>query len=311
MPKQTGAIWAMVVATTLFWGSNFNAVHAIATTIPTLTAAAERFDIAVIVLLAVRLLRPGAESALSAKDMGVLVALGLLGVFGYNYAFFAALHTTTPLNGALIMGLSPLVTSLFSARLLGSRITPMQLLGLGVAFGGVALVITGGHIADIHIASGDALMSLGCVIWSLYNVLVRKYAGHIPSPQQTRWTLTAGAVAFTTAALLHEHPLATLQRQSHTDTAILLYIALCGTVLAYLFWLRGIETLGPHRAAIAFNLVPVFTLLVNLTCGHLPAPEQLLGMVLVVCGVLISIDWRPARPTHASKSGQHAPVMLE
>jgi drug/metabolite transporter (DMT)-like permease len=74
---------------------------------------------------------------------------------------------------------------------------------------------------------------------------------------------------------------------------ILLYMGLCGTVLAYLFWLRGIEALGPQRAVLAFNLVPVFTLLINLAFGQQPAVEQFVGMALVIGGVVIGSGWRP------------------
>src|SRR5690606_10350902 len=62
-----------------------------------------------------------------------------------------------------------------------------------------------------------------------------------------------------------------------------------------IFWLRGVYAFGPDRAAVAFNMVPVFTLLVNLALGSMPLPLQVLGMALVFGGVLISTGWRPRR----------------
>ena len=41
-------VWLMVIASTFFWGSNFNAGHAIANDVAPLTAAADRFGVAVI-----------------------------------------------------------------------------------------------------------------------------------------------------------------------------------------------------------------------------------------------------------------------
>ncbi len=297
MPRNLTTTWAMVVAATFFWGSNFNAAHALADKLPALTAAGERFGIATLVLLAMRLMQRRSESALSHKDRLILCVLGLIGVFSFNYAFFTALHTTSALNAALIMALSPLLTNLLSVWLLGATISGVQLLGISVAFSGVALVITGGHFALLHIAIGDVWMLAGCLAWSFYGVLLRKYAAHIPSPQQTRWTVSAGALALMIFALWQEQPLALIAQQSLTTLLILLYMALCGTVLAYLFWLRGIQDLGPQRASLAFNLVPVFTLLINLLLGQLPHIEQFIGMALVLCGVLIAIGWRPAWPT--------------
>jgi drug/metabolite transporter (DMT)-like permease len=286
--------WLMVIAATFFWGSNFNAARAIAGQLAPLTAAGERFGIAVLVLTAMRLWQGRAESQLSGKDMVALCVLGLIGVFGFNTAFFTALHTTSALNAALIMALSPLVTNLLSVWLLRTGIGGLQLLGIGIAFGGVALVITGGNLAVVHIAVGDLWMLAACLAWSFYSVLVRKYAAHIPSAQQARWTVSAGAAALILFALVHDQPLTAIAQQSTSTLLILLYMATCGTVLAYLFWLRGIQELGPQRAVMAFNLVPVFTLLINLALGQLPQPIQFIGMALVFAGVLISSGWRPA-----------------
>ena len=292
MPANTSAVWAMVVAATFFWGSNFNAARALAGHLAPLTAAAERFGIAVLVLLAMRALQ-GRESALTSRDKVALCALGLIGVFGFNAAFFTALQTTSALNAALIMALSPLLTNLLAVWLLDGRLTGVQALGIGVAFSGVALVITGGHWGLLKVAAGDLWMLGACLAWSFYGVLVRKHAAHIPSPQQARWTVGAGAVALIAFALVREQPLAEIARQSATSLSIILYMSLFGTVLAYLFWLRGIQALGPQRAVMAFNLVPVFTLLVNLAFGQRPDAAQFLGMALVIGGVVIGSGWRP------------------
>lgn len=292
MNKALPSIWAMVVAATFFWGSNFNAASAVAGKLPPLTAASERFGAAVLILLLMRVVQNKAESRLSLRDVIALCILGLIGVFGFNFAFFTALHTTSPLNGALIMALSPLTTALLSTQLLGTRLSGVQMLGIGIAFSGVALVITGGHLAILHIAIGDLWMLGACLAWSLYNVLVRKMIPHVPPLQQARWTISAGAFVLIALALLHESPIDLIARQNLSTHAILMYMALCGTVLAYIFWLRGVQALGPQRASIAFNLVPVFTLLVNLALGQPPKLAQFFGMALVFAGVFISSGWR-------------------
>jgi drug/metabolite transporter (DMT)-like permease len=261
---------------------------------------------AVLLLSLMRLWQRRAESVLSSKDMLALCVLGLIGVFGFNTAFFTALRTTSALNAALIMALSPLLTNLLSVWLLRASISRMQLLGIGIAFSGVALVITGGDLTVLHIAVGDLWMLAACLAWSFYSVLVRKHAAHIPSTQQARWTVSAGATALITFALLHDQPLPLIAQQSLSTLLILLYMATCGTVLAYLFWLRGIQELGPQRAVMAFNLVPVFTLLINLVFGQLPQLLQFAGMALVFAGVLISSGWRPSLRMLGRSSAKNA-----
>lgn len=286
-------VWLMVIASTFFWGSNFNAGHAIANDVAPLTAAADRFGVAVILFLLLRIVQGKAESRLQWKDARALIPLGIIGVFGFNYAFFTALHTTSPLNAALIMALSPMLSLVFSVWLLKTRIQTYQYIGIVLAFMGVSLVITGGNFALLHIAIGDAWMLGACIVWSLYSVGTKKFAGHIPSLQLARWTVSIGAVALIITASLIEQPFTSIPQLSLTTHAILFYMSICGTVLAYIFWLRGVHFLGPDKSAIAFNLVPVSTLLVSLVLGSLPNVIQLLGMVLVLIGVVISSGWRP------------------
>lgn len=286
-------VWLMVIASTFFWGSNFNAGHAIANDVAPLTAAADRFGIAVILFLLLRLVQGKAESKLQWKDARSLIPLGIIGVFGFNYAFFTALHSTSPLNAALIMALSPMLSLVFSVWLLKTRIQTYQYVGIVLAFMGVSLVITGGNFALLHIAIGDAWMLGACTVWSLYSVGTKKFAGHIPSLQLARWTVSIGAIALILTASLIEQPFTTIPQLSIATHGILFYMSICGTVLAYIFWLRGVHFLGPDKSAIAFNLVPVFTLFVSLVLGSLPNVIQLLGMVLVLIGVVISSGWRP------------------
>jgi drug/metabolite transporter (DMT)-like permease len=301
MARNESAVWGLVIAATFFWGSNFNAGRAIAAHLPPLTAAAERFTIAVVLLLLLRAWQRRPESQLSPATLLHLAGLGLLGVFGFNYAFFTALHTTSALNAALIMSLSPLLTALLSSWLLRAPLSLRQLTGIGIAFTGVTLVITGGHLNTVRVAIGDVWMLGACLSWSLYSVLLKRHAAHVPASQQARWTISVGAVALIAMSLWHDDPAALIRDQSLQSSTILLYMALCGTVLAYLFWLQGVHALGPHRAAIAFNLVPVFTLLINLVAGTWPRPEQFAGLLLVLGGVVVASGWNPLRAVNVRK----------
>lgn len=285
-------IWLMVVASTFFWGSNFNAAQVLADEVPALTAAAERFAIALVGFLLLRWYQGKSESALRPKDFLILAPLGVIGVFGFNYAFFTALHTTSALNAALIMALSPLMSLLLSAWLLPIKIRAYQYVGILLAFIGVTFVITGGHFRFLHIAVGDGWMLLACFVWSLYSVSSKRFAGHIPPLQFARWTVSIGAIALIAAALFVEQPLTIIPSLSLSAHMILLYMSVFGSVFAYIFWLRGVYELGPERSAVAFNLVPVFTLLVSITMGDTPLPLQFVGMGLVLSGVLISSGWR-------------------
>ncbi|MDY6984552.1 MAG: DMT family transporter, partial [Pseudomonadota bacterium] len=160
--NKNSVAWLVLIISTFFWGSNFNVAEVLAGRVVPLTAAAERFAIALVIFLLYRLLQGKPESRLQWRDGLILIPLGLIGVFGFNFAFFTAMHTTVALNAALIMALSPMVSLLLSSWLLKTPIGTAQIAGTVIAFAGVSLVITSGHFADLRIATGDLWMLGAC-----------------------------------------------------------------------------------------------------------------------------------------------------
>jgi drug/metabolite transporter (DMT)-like permease len=76
----------------------------------------------------------------------------------------------------------------------------------------------------------------------------------------------------------------------------LLYAALFPSLLAQIFYMRGVALIGPGRAGVFINLVPVFgALLAVLLLGEAFAAYHAVALVLVVLG--IAIAERAARPT--------------
>lgn len=285
MNNDRSTLFLMILGI-FFWGSNFNAASALAEAVTPLTAGAERFAIATLVLLLMRLWQRQPESVLSPRTKLQLFALGVLGVFGFNFAFFSGLRTTSALNGALIMATSPLVTTLLSALFIGSLISRQHWVGALMSFAGVALVVIGNGEHELQMATGDLYMLSACLCWSLYTVLCKKYVSAVPPLQLSRWSILAGAVSLLAAALWVEKPLTVLPQLGAEQHLVLLYMGLCGSALAYIFWLKGVQTWGPARAILYYNLVPVFTLLVAMAMGDYPKPVQLLGMGLVMFGVM-------------------------
>ena len=281
----------MVIASTFFWGSNFNAAHVLAAEVNPLTAATERFLLAMAIFGIMRLWVGKAEATLHWRDAFVLIPMGIIGVFGFNYAFFTALHTTSALNAALIMALSPMISTLLSTWLLKTKITAVQLLGIAIAFVGVSFVITGLNFQQLHIAVGDLWMLAACLVWSIYSVGSKKFASHIPPMQFSRWTVSIGAIMLTMTALVVDTPFTNISHLSLQSHGLLLYMSLFGSVLAYVFWITGVRALGANITAGAFNFVPVFTLLINIVLGTSPTAIQLFGMLLVLIGVAIAGNW--------------------
>ena len=90
----------------------------------------------------------GVNLALLKANAIPYIILGVVGIFGFNALFFVGLEYTSPLNGALIMGTNPLLTTVLARLILKDPITKRQIIGIFFAFVGVLLVITHGIIRN-------------------------------------------------------------------------------------------------------------------------------------------------------------------
>lgn len=293
---QVWMTYGLVAAAAVLWGANFNLAKHVLADMDALAAAAARFDIAALVMLAacswqgmtIPLRRHGRTYAI----------LGLLGIGGFNVLFFYGMQLTSAVNGALIMALNPLLTALLAYLMTGTRPTPRQLLAFPVAAAGVAVVVLGGG-ARLRIGNGDILMLAANLCWATYNVLVAKLLPRdVASLVYTAAVMLAGALALTLVAALAGTAVAVPGPDALVS---LMLMSLGGSVLAYLFWNAGIARLGATKTAVFLNLVPVSAMLIAAFEGQPPSAVQLLGGGIVIAAVSLA-SLRPGKPAAAASS---------
>ncbi|PSR13237.1 EamA family transporter, partial [filamentous cyanobacterium CCP3] len=69
----------------------------------------------------------------------------------------------------------------------------------------------------------------------------------------------------------------------------LLYLGVLGSAVGFSWYYDGLRQLGPARAGVVINLVPVFAIaLAALFLDEIPAPSLLLGGCLVIAGVVLT-----------------------
>lgn len=295
--RSNALTYASLVLTTFFWGSSFNVAAHVLQSLPPLSAGSERFAIASVLLLALQVGQSRERWRLIGSHLPMLSVIGFLGVAGFNLAMFYGLRSTTPFNAALVMATTPLWTLLLSALLDGERIERWR--GLAVLSGlvGVALVLGAAdptRLAQARLATGDLCILAGALAWALATVLSRRHLGALSAQETSTGTIVLGTAMMLLMASLFEHPLSAVRQASASAHWGLLYMALAGTVIGYLFWFAAAARIGAARTASFFNLVPVFTLLVSLASGLRPQPAQWLGLALVLGGVALASRPRSA-----------------
>jgi len=225
LPIGGSALLALSVA---FWGINFPLAQLVVAEVPPLEAAAGRFLIAALVMVAVQRIRGLPVPILRhARSLGTI---GVLGIAGFNLLFFFGLQRTSPVNGALIMATNPLVTALMAGALLGERLSVRQMLALPLAMAGVAAVVLGGG-AQMTVSSGDALMLAANLVWAGYNVAVRRLMPAGDALTNTTVLMVWSALALGVVALASGE---SFTMPGPVAGASLLIVALAGTAWLHL-----------------------------------------------------------------------------
>jgi drug/metabolite transporter (DMT)-like permease len=276
-------IYLLVSATALFWGANFVLAGPVLSDLPPLWAAAVRFLLGAALMLAVAMVRREDLLGLLRRHALVYLMLGTVGIAAFNLLFFYALQSTSANNGALIMAINPLLTTLLAAVFIGEQASLRHILALP------AVVISHGEpgrFASLTFSHGDLMMLSATLSWAAYNVLARRYMPQGSPVAHTTWIMAAGALVLLTAALSSDSHIHALGGRASIAMA---FMVVAGTVLAYLFWGLGIARLGAGRTAIFINLVPVFAMLTSTFIGDIPTGAQLIGGMLVLGGVVISM----------------------
>ena len=291
MLKNRFLVLIAVILATFFWGSNFNAGSSVVAEASPFVVATERFTIATIIIMIFMVLKDKNNIVALQKNWIAFIALGLLGITGFNLAFFIGLKTTSAINGALIMATSPITTALLAAMIDKHKITVVQSVGMLTSLLGVVIVVSNGSInnlVSLNFSSGDLIIMLGNLAWATYTVGSRKYISNSTPLQTTTYTMLFGTIGIVLFTFYNNNLLISLNNITIKNHLLLVYMAVCGSVLAYLFWNLGIKEIGAANTAVFFNLVPVFTMILSLCSGLQPNPLHISGALIVICGVILA-----------------------
>lgn len=296
--------------TAFFWAMMFHlGKYAVAFMSP-VSIGGWRFLLAGAVLAPLLYWREGIDWAGLRRNALPLVVMALVGIGGFNIALFYGLRVTSPVNGALIIALSPALTVMLSALLQREAVSGRQWLGLGLALAGVAVVVSHGSLAALlalDVTTGDLLVFLASVAWAIYSTIPRRFIQGLAPLQITTATIVLGGLFMSLFAQEAANDFFTLPPLGVIGA--LLVMSLLGSVLAYIWWNDALRQIGAGKAAVFMNLVPIFATLIGVALGQPVLASHFVGTALVVGGVLCSSSRITPAP-HAARrhSGEPCPT---
>lgn len=282
--------YLLLSLTSLFWGGNIVIGRYAAGHVPPLALSFIRWTIAFFIVIGFAWPYLKRDWPTIRKHLGIMLLLTLLGIAIYNFLAYWALQHTQAINALLLTSSHPLVVAVCAFVLYREKLTIWQAIGVAISLCGVLTVLTRGDLTvlrTIEFNIGDVAFFIAVVIYAVYATLLQSRPKGIEQISFLTFTMGAGAL-FLAPVFAADLTMGSTLKFDLKTVLILGYIVLFPSLLAYLFFNRGNELIGPNRAAPFYHLIPVFgSALAIVFLGEKPELFHAVGYGLVLLGILI------------------------
>lgn len=225
----------------------------------------------------------------------LLMVLGVIGYTSFNAFLYTAVLYTTAINVAIEQAGIPVLIFIANFLLYRTRVSLAQIVGFAVTMLGIALTASHGDLmslAQLTLNFGDALMMLAVVAYTVYTLLLR---WRPPIHWKSLMALPAlGALLASVPLLGWEMAAGDAIWPDASGWAIALWTSIFASLVAQILYVLGVDTIGPNRAGLFINLVPVFgTLLSVLLVGEDLQLFHVIALALALGGIAIAERGRP------------------
>ena len=283
----------------LFWAGNWIIGRGLHADIPPMAMTFFRWLFAIVILAPFAWRHVKRDWPILRTHWKFLVVLGAIGVGTHNSLAYLGLNYTTATNGVILNSFIPVMIVTMSWLFLREKLQPMQLVGVAISLAGVLTILSEGQLQTLlgfRLNIGDIFIILSMAMWSVYTIMLRWR----PRGLNVISFLWVVGIIGNTCVLplwLGEMALGHFIAWSWTNLAALLAVALCSSVLAYLFWNRGVEEVGANVAGLFVHLMPVFgVVLAWLFLNEELAPYHVMGIVLILSGIWLTSRYGRRRP---------------
>jgi drug/metabolite transporter (DMT)-like permease len=282
--------WLLLTLTCIFWAGNVVAARLAVDQISPMVVVCGRWAIASAVLLVVAR-KPFLEDWPRLAPHWPRIAL--MGAFGYTFyhaTYFISAHYTTGVNLSIIQGVSPVLVFIGAWVAWRTSVHAMQALGCALTLLGIALVATHGDLAtvrDLEFNVGDLGMFIASMVYAAYTLALRNR----PKSSALGFFVALALVAFVASIplLVWEIVSGNAIWPTPRGWLILIYTAIFPSLLAQVFFIRTVELIGPGRATLFYNLVPVLGALFSVAMLHEDFETyHAIALALVIGGILMA-----------------------
>ncbi|MEP7083265.1 MAG: DMT family transporter, partial [Betaproteobacteria bacterium] len=288
--------YVMLTLAPFFWSCNWIVGRGLSADVPPLAMTFYRWLFAIVILAPFALPRLRSDMPIVRRHWKALLGLGVIGIGTHNALAYLGLRYTTATNGVILNSFIPVMIVALSWGVLRVRLAPLQVGGIVVSLAGVLTILTrgsGAALGGFHLNGGDLLIILSMAMWSVYTIALRFRPPGMHLLSFLLVIACIGDIAILPFYVLESalgHPM----QWSAAAAVAITGIALFSSVLAYIFWNRGVEQVGANVAGLFVHLMPVFgVVLAWAILDERLEPFHVAGVALILCGIWITSRFAP------------------
>jgi drug/metabolite transporter (DMT)-like permease len=225
------------------------------------------------------------------KNWLVISFMGLITISTFNSVVYFALNHTQVINAVLVLAAIPAATIIFSSFLNIEKTNIFQLLGLLLSIIGIGSIISNGDIQKIislNFNKGDVWMLVCVITWALYSTLLKKNKFKFSQFTLIQLMVSAGLI-FLIPQLFYEKSIGLDVNFNKAFFLILFYVVVFPAIAAYYCWQKGVEIIGPNRASMFIQLMPLFSAVMAIIIFKEKFElYHFVGAVFIVSGIYLS-----------------------
>ena len=187
--------------------------------------------------------------------------MGVITISTFNSVVYFALNYTQVINAVLVLAAIPAVTIFFSFLLKVEKTNIFQLTGLLLSIIGIGTIISNADIQKItslNFNKGDLWMLVCVFTWAIYSTLLKKNKFEFSQFSLIQLMVSVGII-FLIPQFFYEKSIGLDVNFNKPFFLILFYVVVFPAIAAYYCWQKGIEIIGPNRATMFIQLMPLFS----------------------------------------------------
>ena len=209
----------------------------------------------------------------------------------FNTLIYVGLQYTAVTNGVLFNSISPILIILLSWVVARERISKLQAYGVLLSMAGVLAIVARGDFATLagfHFNRGDMWLITAMFLWAIYTFVLRRRPPEL-SAMGFLAAMLLLSLPFLLPFYLWEFSVRGGFSLTPATVAALAYYGTIPSIVAYLFWNRGVAQVGPNKAGLFVHLMPVFgALLAVMFLGERLYGYHFFGAALIFGGIFLA-----------------------